>query len=29
MRVALGRSGGTPARDEEIGQIGAKAFPRL
>ncbi len=26
---ALGESGGTPAQDEEIGQIGAKAFAEL
>lgn len=26
---ALGESGGTPAQDEEIGQIGAKAFAGL
>jgi uncharacterized protein GlcG (DUF336 family) len=26
---ALGESGGTPAQDEEIGQIGARAFAAL
>jgi uncharacterized protein GlcG (DUF336 family) len=26
---ALGESGGSPAQDEEIGQIGARAFAAL
>jgi len=26
VRGVLGESGGTPAQDEEIGQIGARAF---